>query len=58
LLDDLKAADVSRFEAALLRHFRDQHPGMLEELTKTGEMSNELAERIKQVVRDFKTQFK
>ncbi|HXO28964.1 MAG TPA: hypothetical protein VOA80_16560, partial [Thermoanaerobaculia bacterium] len=58
LLDDLKVTDVARFEAALLRHFRDQHPGMLEELTKTGEMSNELAERIKQVVRDFKTQFK
>src|SRR6202043_1136115 len=58
LLDDLKVTDVSRFEAALLRHFRDQHPGMLEELTKTGEMSNELAERIKQVVRDFQTQFK
>jgi F-type H+-transporting ATPase subunit alpha len=58
LLDDLAVKEVSRFEAALLRHFRDQHPGMLEELTETGEMSNELADRIKQVVRDFKTQFK
>jgi F-type H+/Na+-transporting ATPase subunit alpha len=58
LLDDVAVKDVSRFEAALLRHFRDQHPGMLEELTETGEMSNELADRIKQVVRDFKTQFK
>jgi F-type H+-transporting ATPase subunit alpha len=58
LLDDLSVKDVSRFEAALLRHFRDQHPGMLDEITETGELTNELADRVKQVVRDFKTQFK
>jgi F-type H+-transporting ATPase subunit alpha len=58
LLDDLAVKDVSRFEAALLRHFRDQHAGMLEQLTETGELTDELAERIKTVVRDFKTQFK
>src|ERR1700674_1874424 len=58
LLDELAPKDISRFEAKLLRHFRDQHPGMLDELTETGELKPELADKIKQVVRDFKTQFK
>jgi F-type H+-transporting ATPase subunit alpha len=57
LLDDLAAKDVSRFEAAMLQHFRDQHGDVLEELARTGELSNELADKIKQVIRDFKTEF-
>jgi F-type H+-transporting ATPase subunit alpha len=58
LLDDIAVKDVSRFEAVLLQHFRDQHADVLDELGKTGEMSNELADKIKQLVGDFKTQFK
>jgi F-type H+-transporting ATPase subunit alpha len=58
LLDDLAVADVSRFEAAMLQHFRDQHAGVLDQIATTGELPNELAEQVTQVVRDFKTQFK
>ncbi len=58
LLDDLAVRDVARFEAAMLTHVRDEHGDILEQITKSGELSNELADKLKQVVRDFKTQFK
>jgi F-type H+/Na+-transporting ATPase subunit alpha len=58
LLDDLPAKDVPRFESALLKHIRDQHNDILEKITSTGDLPNEAADQIKQLVRDFKTQFK
>jgi F-type H+/Na+-transporting ATPase subunit alpha len=58
LLDDIAVKDVSRFEAGLLKHVRDQHGDILEQLASTGDMPNELADKIKQVVSDYKTQFK
>ncbi len=58
LLDELPVKDVSRFEAALLQHCRDQHGDLLDQLARTGEMPNELADKLTQIVRDFKTQFK
>jgi F-type H+-transporting ATPase subunit alpha len=58
LLDDLAVKDVARFEAAMLTHIRDEHGDILEQITKSGEMPNEVADRLKQVIRDFKTQFK
>jgi F-type H+-transporting ATPase subunit alpha len=58
LLDDLPVDQVPRFEAALLKHFRDEVPELLDELRTTGELSDELAGRIRQVVTDFKTHWK
>jgi len=58
LLDDVAVKDVSRFEAGLQKHLRDQHGDILEQIASTGDLPNELAEKIKQVVRDYKTQFK
>ena len=55
LLDDVPAREVARFEAAMLKHFRDEHPDILEELEKRRELPDALAERISQVIRDFKT---
>jgi F-type H+-transporting ATPase subunit alpha len=57
-LDDLPVNQVRPFEAAMLKHFRDEYPEILEELGRTGEMPNPLADRIRQVVRDFKTHAK
>jgi F-type H+-transporting ATPase subunit alpha len=54
-LDDLPVPKVRPFEEAMLKHFRDEYPEVLEELARTGEMSNDLSDRIKQVIRDFKT---
>jgi F-type H+-transporting ATPase subunit alpha len=58
LLDDVPVRHVSRFEAELLEHFRTQHKDVLEELTSKGDLPDALAERIRKVIRDFKTQFK
>jgi F-type H+-transporting ATPase subunit alpha len=58
LLDDLAVKDVARFEAGLLQHIRDQHADVIEEITSSGELSNELAEKLTKLVRDYKTQFK
>ena len=43
LLDDLPAKDVSRFEAALLQHIRDQHADIIDQIATSGEMPSELA---------------
>ncbi len=55
-LDDLPVPQVRPFEAALLKHFRDEQPEIIEQLDRTGELPNDLADRIRQAIRDFKTQ--
>ena len=55
-LDDLPVGDVPRFELAMLKHFRDEHPEIIDELERTKDLSNDLADRIRGVLRDFKTQ--
>ncbi|MEA2599489.1 MAG: F-type H+/Na+-transporting ATPase subunit alpha [Acidobacteriota bacterium] len=57
-LDDVPVRDVARFEQALLKHFSDEHPEIIEELDRTKDLPNDLADRIGQVIRDFKTQWK
>jgi F-type H+-transporting ATPase subunit alpha len=54
-LDELPVPQVPRFEAALLKHFRDEYPEILDELRQKGELPDELAERVRKVVSDFKT---
>jgi F-type H+-transporting ATPase subunit alpha len=56
LLDDVPVPKVRTFEAAMLKHFREEHPEVLEEIDRTGELPNELADKIRQAIRDFKTQ--
>ena len=55
LLDDVPAREVARFEAAMLKHFRDEYPEILEELESKRDLPDALAEKIGQVIRDFKT---
>jgi F-type H+-transporting ATPase subunit alpha len=57
-LDDVPVRDVARFEQALLKHFSDEHPEIIEELSSKGDLPNDLADRIGNVIRDFKTQWK
>jgi F-type H+-transporting ATPase subunit alpha len=54
-LDDVPVREVPRFEAAMLKHFRDEHPEILEELESRKDISDDLGQRIGQVIRDFKT---
>ncbi|MEO6192930.1 MAG: F0F1 ATP synthase subunit alpha [Thermoanaerobaculia bacterium] len=55
-LDDVPARDVARFEAAMLKYFRDQHPEIVDEIDRTRDLSNDLAEKIGKAIRDFKSQ--
>jgi F-type H+-transporting ATPase subunit alpha len=57
-LDDVPVKDVPKFETALLKHFVDEHPDIVETLDRTRDLPNDLADRIGQVIRDFKTQWK
>src|SRR3954470_6963639 len=57
-LDDVPVRHVAQFEQALLKHFGDEHPEIIEELDRTRDLPNDLADRIGQVIRDFKTQWK
>jgi F-type H+/Na+-transporting ATPase subunit alpha len=54
-LDDLPVSEVLRFEAALLDHVRNEHPEIYEELDRTRDLSKELMEKVRGVIRDFKT---
>jgi F-type H+-transporting ATPase subunit alpha len=54
-LDDLPVNEVPRFEQALLAHIRDEHPEVIDELDKTKDLSNDLAERVRGIIRNFKT---
>jgi len=57
-LDDVPVKDVPKFELALLKHFADEHPEIVETLDSTRDLPNDLADRIGKVIRDFKTQWK
>jgi F-type H+-transporting ATPase subunit alpha len=54
-LDDVPVREVARFEAALLKYFRDEFPELLDELETKKDLPNELADKISQVIRDFKS---
>lgn len=46
-LDQIEAGEVSAFEKRMIREFREQHADILNELETSGEMSDELNEKIK-----------
>jgi F-type H+-transporting ATPase subunit alpha len=56
-LDDVPARDVAKFETEMLKYFRDQHPEIVEEIDRTKDLSNDLAEKVAKAIRDFKTQY-
>jgi len=56
-LDDLPIARVVAFEAELLRHMNDEFPEIIEDLDKTGILSDENTGKLKKIIMDFKKQF-
>jgi F-type H+-transporting ATPase subunit alpha len=56
-LDSVPVGDVRRFETDVLDHVRRNHDGILGEIRDTGKLSDELADRIVTVVKDFKQGF-
>jgi F-type H+-transporting ATPase subunit alpha len=55
LLDDVEVAHVREFEAAMIKHFKDEYPEILQDVTEKKELSDELSEQIKKVVTEFKS---
>jgi F-type H+-transporting ATPase subunit alpha len=55
LLDDLPKDKVPAFEAEMLKHFRREFPELLEEVRDRKELSDELAENLTRVIRNFKS---
>jgi F-type H+/Na+-transporting ATPase subunit alpha len=56
-LDSVPVGDVHRFESEFLDHVRRNHEGIFGEIRDTGKLSDELAERIADVVKGFKQEF-
>jgi len=56
-LDDLPLNHVLRFEADLLKHVNDEYPERTKELTDTGDLSDELQEKLGTVIKNFKAQW-
>jgi F-type H+-transporting ATPase subunit alpha len=56
-LDSVPVADVSRFEKEFLDHVRRNEEGILAEIRDTGQLSDELTDRLVNVVNEFKKQF-
>jgi F-type H+-transporting ATPase subunit alpha len=56
-LDDLPINQVQPFEADLLKHANDEYPERGKAITDTGELSDELQEKLGKVIKDFKAQW-
>ncbi len=56
-LDSLPANKVLEFERALLKHANDEYPERLAEFTKTGDLTDEVAKRLGEVIENFKANF-
>lgn len=56
-LDDMQTSDVLRFEADLLRTFRDLHGDLLRTIRDEKALSDETEERVKEAVSSFKRTF-
>ncbi len=55
LLDDIPVPQVLAFETALIKHFETEFPEVLAEADKTGDLSNDLADKLNKIIKDFKT---
>jgi F-type H+-transporting ATPase subunit alpha len=55
LLDDIEVPHVPAFEKAMLKHFEDEFPEVLEEIRVKKVLSDELSAQITKIVTDFKT---
>ncbi|MEW6250186.1 MAG: F0F1 ATP synthase subunit alpha [Planctomycetota bacterium] len=56
-LDDIPLNRVSAFEGALLKHYHDEYPEIVEQLGRERKMSDELEAKLKEIVAAFKKQF-
>ena len=56
LMADLDLKDVKRFQGEMLEYFHNEHSDIISELTSTGRLEDETAERIVETAKKFKTE--
>jgi len=56
-LDDLPVAQVLPFEGALIKHFNDEFPEVIEELDRKKKFGDELEEKVRKIIGEFKEHF-
>jgi F-type H+-transporting ATPase subunit alpha len=58
LLDDVPVKEVQRFEKEMLQFVHDKHEALITDMTAKPELTDEVVERIKKAVMDFKAVYK
>jgi F-type H+-transporting ATPase subunit alpha len=58
LLDDIAVDQVSAFASDMLQWLRERHPDYIEEINKTGKLSDELTGKLTASIGEFKTTYK
>ncbi|MEW6198786.1 MAG: F0F1 ATP synthase subunit alpha [Planctomycetota bacterium] len=56
-LDDVPLNQVRAFEQALLRHYHDEFPEVIEQLQRERQLSDELDTKLREIVKNFKRGF-
>lgn len=56
-VDDIAVEFVRQFEAEILKYLKEVHPQVLETLREKKQIDDELSERLKAVIREFKGKF-
>jgi F-type H+-transporting ATPase subunit alpha len=55
--DDVPLSRIADFEAALLKHVQDQFGEVREQLVQSGELTDEIRDKLLKIIGDFKRQF-
>ena len=56
-LDDIEVKEVLKFRSDLIEYFTAHHPDLREQITSGGKISDELAEKLRAAIAEFKPQF-
>jgi F-type H+-transporting ATPase subunit alpha len=56
-VDDIKVPDVQRFVEGLSRYIEDKHKGILEAIEKKKALDDEIENKLKQVIKEYKELF-
>jgi F-type H+-transporting ATPase subunit alpha len=56
-LDSVPVPDINRFEGEFLDHVKGSHEGILEEIRESGKFTEEMGDKLTEIVDDFKKGF-
>ncbi len=57
LLDDVSVTSVSGFTTEMIRWLNERHPDLVDEINKTGKLTDELSSRISEGIKEFKSTY-